>query len=125
MPSGPPRASGPDRDGGAAGAPAAPSEPPSDTAAADTRQIKRSTVDPDAGFMVRDQKPVGFFYLDHRTVDGVHALIVDTHVTPGNVNDATPYLTRLDRARTRFDLKVGAVGLDAGYFTPWVRCASS
>ena len=105
---------------GAHGAPAAPSEPTSEAAAADTRQIKRSTVDPEAGFMVRDQKPVGFFYLDHRTVDGVHALIVDTHVTPGNVNDATPYLERLDRARMRFDLNVGAVGLDAGYFTPWV-----
>lgn len=87
---------------------------------ANTREIKRSTVDPDAGFMVRDQKPVGFFYLDHRTVDGVHALIVDTHVTPGNVNDSTPYLARLDRARERFDLSVGAVGLDAGYFTPAV-----
>lgn len=85
-----------------------------------TREIKRSTVDPDAGFMVRDQKPVGFFYLDHRTVDGVHALIVDTHVTPGNVHDATPYLARLDRTRERFDLDVGAVGLDAGYFTPWI-----
>ena len=111
---------GPDRDGGEHGAPVAPSEPTSEAAAADSRQIKRSTVDPDSGFMVRDQKPVGFFYLDHRTVDGVHALIVDTHVTPGNVNDATPYLERLDRARTRFDLKVGAVGLDAGYFTPWI-----
>lgn len=84
------------------------------------REIKRSTIDPDAGFMVRDQKPVGFFYLDHRTVDGVHALIVDTHLTPGNVNDSTPYLARLDRARERFDLDVAAVGLDAGYFTPWV-----
>jgi transposase len=113
---GPPDAD-PDREHGA---PAAPSGLTSDAAAADTRQIKRSTVDPEAGFMVRDQKPVGFFYLDHRTVDGVHALIVDTHVTPGNVNDATPYLARLDRARTRFDLKLGAVGLDAGYFTPWV-----
>ncbi len=112
-----PSDAGPDRDGGE---PGAPSETTADGAAAETRQIKRSTVDPDAGFMVRDQKPVGFFYLDHRTVDGVHALIVDTHVTPGNVNDATPYLARLDRARTRFDLKVGAVGLDAGYFTPWV-----
>jgi hypothetical protein len=87
---------------------------------ADAREIKRSTVDPEAGFMVRDQKPVGFFYLDHRTVDGVHALILDTHVTAGNVNDATPYLDRLDRTRTRFELEVGAVGLDAGYFTPWV-----
>ena len=84
------------------------------------REIKRSTVDPDAGFMVRDQKPVGFFYLDHRTVDGVHALILDTHVTPGNVNDATPYLARLDRTCERFGLEVAAVGLDAGYFTPWV-----
>ena len=70
--------------------------------------------------MVRDQKPVDFFSLDHRTVDGVHALIVDTHVTAGNVNDSTPYLGRLDRARERFDLAVGAVGLDAGYFTPAV-----
>ena len=84
------------------------------------REIKRSTIDPDAGFMVRDQKPVGFFYLDHRTVDGVHALIVDTHVTPGNLTDSTPYLARLDRARERFDLDVAAVGLAAGYFTPWV-----
>lgn len=91
-----------------------------DEVVANIREIKRSTVDPDAGFMVRDQKPVGFFYLDHRTVDGVHALIVDTHVTPGNVNDSTPYLARLDRARERFDLSVGAVGLDAGYFTPAV-----
>lgn len=101
----------------------APQEPPesgADEALANTREIKRSTVDPDAGFMVRDQKPVGFFYLDHRTVDGVHALIVDTHVTAGNVNDSTPYLNRLDRARERFDLSVGAVGLDAAYFTPAV-----
>ena len=95
-------------------------EQEADESDANTREIKRSTVDPDAGFMVRDQKPVGFFYLDHRTVDGVHALIVDTHVTAGNVNDSTPYLERLDRTRERFDLPVGAVGLDAGYFTPSV-----
>lgn len=87
------------------------------SATADTKEIKRSTVDPDAGFMVRDQKPVGFFYLDHRTVDGVHALIVDTMSPPGNVNDSQPYLARLDRVRQRFELPVGAVGLDAGYFT--------
>ncbi len=68
----------------------------------------------------RDHKPQGFFYLDHRTVDGVHALIVDTHVTPGNVHDSQPYIERLDRVRERFDLDVGAVGLDAGYFTSTV-----
>ena len=29
-----------------------------------------------------------------------------------------PYLDRLDRMRRRFGFAVGAVGLDAGYFTP-------
>ena len=85
-----------------------------------SKEVKVSTVDPDAGFMARDNKPTGFFYLDHRTVDGVHALIVDTHVTPGNVHDSQPYLARLDRVMERFELAVGAVGLDAGYFTPQV-----
>jgi len=85
-----------------------------------TKEIKTSPVDPEAGFMARDNKPTGFFYLDHRTVDGVHALIVDTHVTPGNVHDSQPYLARLDRVRERFALPVGAVGLDAGYLIPAV-----
>ena len=67
--------------------------------------------------MVRDGKPKGFFYLDHRTVDSAHALITDIHVTPGNVHDSMPYLSRLDRQRARFGFDVRAVGLDAGYFT--------
>lgn len=85
-----------------------------------TKEIKVSTTDPDSGYMTRDNKPQGFFYLDHRTVDGVHGLIVDTHVTPGNVHDSQPYIERLDRVRQQFDLPVGAVGLDAGYFTSTV-----
>lgn len=83
-----------------------------------TREVKLSRTDPDAGYMVRDGKPSGFFYLDHRTVDGEHALITDIHVTPANLHDSVPYLGRLDRMRRRFGFEVGAVGLDAGYFTP-------
>lgn len=82
-----------------------------------TREIKQSTTDPDSGYMVRDGKPKGFFYLDHRTVDGKHNLITDVHVTPGNVHDSKPYLDRLDRQQQRFGFQVEAVGLDAGYFT--------
>jgi hypothetical protein len=67
--------------------------------------------------MVRDGKPKGFFYLDHRTVCGKHNLITDTHVTPANVHDSIPYLERLDRQRGRFGLATRAVGLDAGYMT--------
>ena len=86
-------------------------------AAPETKEIKVSRTDSDSGYMVRDGKPKGFFYLDHRTVDGQHAIITDTHVTPANVHDSVPYLRRLDRQRERFDFKVQAVGLDAGYAT--------
>jgi transposase len=79
------------------------------------KQTKVSRSDPQSGYMVRDGKPKGFFYLDHRTVDGKLAIITDTHVTPANVHDSIVYLGRLDRQRSRFDLDVRAVGLDAGY----------
>lgn len=81
------------------------------------KETKVSRTDPDSGYMVRDGKPKGFFYLDHRTVDGRHAIITDSHVTPGNLHDSIPYLGRLDRQRARFGFDVRAVGLDAGYST--------
>ena len=92
-----------------------PLAPPSK--APSTREIKQSTTDPESGYMVRDGKPKGFFYLDHRTVDGQANIITDVHVTAGNVHDSVPYLSRLDRQRERFGFDVDAVGLDAGYFT--------
>lgn len=81
------------------------------------KETKISRTDRDAGYMVRDGKPKGFFYLDHRTVDGRLGIITDTHATPANVHDSIPYLDRLDRQRRRFGLDVHAVGLDAGYAT--------
>ncbi len=83
----------------------------------ETKEVKVSTTDPDSGYMVRDGKPEGFFYLDHRTVDGKYNVITDVHVTAGNVHDSVPYLTRLDRQRERFSFQVEAVALDAGYLT--------
>lgn len=83
----------------------------------EVKETKVSRTDPEAGYMVRDGKPKGFFYLDHRTVDGRHAIITDTHVTPANVHDSIVYLDRLDRQRARFSFDVKAVGLDAGYAT--------
>ena len=56
--------------------------------------------------MVRDGKPKGFFYLDHRTVDAAHAIITDTHTT-AVVHDSTVYLGRLDRQIERFDFMSG------------------
>ncbi|ODT49495.1 IS1182 family transposase [Devosia sp. 63-57] len=84
------------------------------------KQTKVSRTDKDAGYMVREGKPKGFFYLDHRTVDGRLGIITDTHATPANVHDSIVYLTRLDRQVERFGFAVGAVGLDAGYATPGI-----
>lgn len=81
------------------------------------KETKVSRVDPQAGYMVRDGKPKGFFYLDHRSVDGKHAIITDSYATPANVHDSIPYLARLDRQRQRFGFEVASVGLDAGYAT--------
>jgi transposase len=81
------------------------------------KETKVSRTDPDSGYMVRDGKPKGFFYLDHRTVDGKLGIVTDTHATPASVHDSIPYLDRLDRQRRRFGLDVRAVGLDAGYAT--------
>lgn len=93
-----------------------PLAPPS-KAQPETRTIKKSLTDPDSGYMVRDHKPKGFFYLDHRTVDSRCNIITDVHVTAGNVHDAVPYLARLDRQQRRFGFHLQTVGVDAGYFT--------
>jgi transposase len=82
-----------------------------------SRNIKVSSTDPDSGYMHRDGKPKGFFYLDHRTVDSKFAIITDTYVTAGNVHDSRPYLGRLDHQIQRFDFSPHSVGLDAGYST--------
>lgn len=79
--------------------------------------IKVSTTYPDSGYMQRDGKPEGFFYLDNRTVDSRYNIITNVYVTPGNTNDVDPYLKRLDRIIDRFKFDVKYVGLDAGYFT--------
>jgi transposase len=81
------------------------------------KETKISTTDPESGYRVRDGKPKGFFYLDHRSVDGLHNIITDSYVTPASVHDSIPYLARLDRQRERFGFPVEAVGLDAGYDT--------
>lgn len=77
--------------------------------------IKQSTTDPESGFMHRDGKPKGFFYLDHRTVDSKCNIITDVYVTPGNVNDAQPYVERLKVQKEKFGFEIEVASADAGY----------
>ncbi len=86
------------------------------------KEIKVSTTDPDSGYMVRDGKPEGFFYLDHRTVDHKYNIITDVHVTAGNVHDSVPYVGRLEHIVQKFGFEktLEAVALDAGYNTSYI-----
>lgn len=82
------------------------------------KEIKESTTDPESGYLTREGKPQGFYYLDHRTCDGKYNLITDVHVTAGNIYDSLVYLDRLDYQVDRFGFNVKEAGLDAGYNTP-------
>lgn len=81
------------------------------------KQVRHSTTDPESGYLYRENKPEGFFYLDHRTTDIKHNMITDVYVTPGNVHDSVPYLNRLDHQIARFGFQIEAVALDSGYLT--------
>ncbi len=83
----------------------------------ETKEIRVSTTDPECGLMSRENKQEMFCYLAHRTTDMKHNIITDVYVTPGNVHDSVPYLSRLDRQIKRFGFKVEAVALDSGYLT--------
>ncbi|MGG1600235.1 MULTISPECIES: IS1182 family transposase [Paenibacillus] len=87
-----------------------------------TKEIKVSTTDPESGYMVRDGKPEGFFYLDHRTVDHKFNIITDVHITAGNVHDSVPYVERLKHQVEKFGFteSLEAVALDSGYLTPHI-----
>jgi transposase len=81
----------------------------------DGHVVQKSSTDPDAGMLHRPGKPRGFHYLGHVTLDAAHGIILDTFVTPGNVNDHEPYISRLRRIRQRFSLQLRDVAADKGY----------
>lgn len=85
----------------------------------ESKEIKISSTDPESGYMVRDGKPEGFFYLDHRTVDHKYNIITDVHITPGNVHDSVPYVERLKHQMEKFGFTktLEAIALDSGYLT--------
>lgn len=56
-------------------------------------------------------------YLDHRTVDSKCNIIVDCHITKGNVYDSVPYISRLEYIKNKYGFKITEVGIDSGYDT--------
>ena len=91
------------------------SEP--DTQPAASAGLTVSLTDPEAAFMVREGKPDGFHYLEHRTVEGRHGFIVHLRVTSAKLTDPVVYLSCLKAVIDLYQFGVKAVGLDAGYYS--------
>ena len=81
------------------------------------KKVKVSSTDNESGYYHRDNKEKGFMYLDHRTVDSKCNIIVDCHITKGNVHDSQPYLQRLEYIKNKFGFDIKEVGIDSGYDT--------
>ena len=81
------------------------------------KEIKVSETDEESGYYHRDNKEKGFMYLDHRTVDSKCNIIVDCHITKGNVHDSKPYIERMEYIKDKFKFNIKEVGLDSGYDT--------
>lgn len=56
-------------------------------------------------------------YLDHRTVDSKANIIVDCHITKGNIHDSKVYIERLNTIKEKFSFNIKEVALDSGYDT--------
>lgn len=88
-------------------------------ASKEKRPIKKtvSPADPEAGIFKRPGKPTGPYYLSHQSIDPAHGIIVDVAVTPGNTNDSSPYLERIEYMRGRMGFNIKAAGADSAYGT--------
>ena len=81
------------------------------------KQIKVSNTDPESGYYHRDNKEKGFMYLDHRTVDSKCNIIVDCHITKGNVHDSVPFIDRAEYIKKTYGFDIKEWALDSGYDT--------
>ena len=84
----------------------------------------RSVTDPEAGWLCRPDKPEGFHYLTHQTIDADNGIIVDVNVTPGNAPDCNSYTEQLDRSAEtlgELGIEIEAVSVDSAYDTALIH----
>jgi transposase len=80
-----------------------------------TKAVVKSTTDPDCGLLKRPNKPGGFHYLNHQSVDGKSGIITDVFVTPANTEDFEPYADRIKYQISKYNFNIREVGIDSGY----------
>ncbi|AEC17689.1 putative transposase [Gallibacterium anatis UMN179] len=86
--------------------------------AVEVKDTNVSNTDTESGYMHRDNKPKGFFYLDHRTVDGQCGIILDTFATAGMSMTANPISLVLMRPQNAFGSSPKRLVLMQGILPP-------
>lgn len=91
---------------------------PSGTASSDTKNVKKSTTDPECGLFHKGEHKVEFAYTAHTACDK-HNFVLDVDVAPGNVHDSVMFDELYKQVLNDFP-EIEMVGIDSGYKTPWI-----
>lgn len=83
-----------------------------------TKNIKKSTTDPDCGLFHKGEHKVEFAYTAHTACDK-HNFILDVDISAGNVHDSVMFDGLYKNVLTKFP-EIEMVAIDSGYKTPWI-----
>lgn len=83
-----------------------------------TKNIKKSTTDPECGLFHKGEHKVQFAYTAHTACDK-HNFILDVDVAAGNVHDSVMFDGLYKKVISKFP-EAEMVGIDSGYKTPWI-----
>ena len=89
-----------------------------DDAPPPTKNIKRSTTDPECGLFHKGEHKVEFAYTTH-VICEKHNFVLGCDVSAGNVHDSVMFDGLYKDVLARF-LEIETVALDCGYKTPWI-----
>lgn len=90
----------------------------SGTPSTDTKNVKKSTTDPECGLFHKGEHKVQFAYTAHTACDK-HNFILGAMVAPGNVHDSVMFDGLYKQVLKSFP-EIEMVGIDSGYKTPWI-----
>ena len=83
-----------------------------------TKNVKKSTTDPECGLFHKGEHKVEFAYTAHVACDK-HSFILGCDVSAGNVHDSVMFDGLYRDVLERFP-EMEAIALDSGYRTPWI-----
>lgn len=83
-----------------------------------TKNVKKSTTDPDCGLFHKGEHKVEFAYTTHVACDK-HNFILDSAISAGNVHDSVMFDGLYRNVVAKFP-EIEMVAVDSGYKTPWI-----